>query len=104
VTPAPTIPPPSSLPTTTGYLFLPSAHAADQAQAVLVSQRADRERIHQEKVAAEKKLQDSLYVVDHFRLDLERLEKQLQDAERRIGETRAQMRANGLYPSSGIRM
>ena len=71
---------------------------------ILASQRADLERIHQEKVVAEKKMQELLCLVDHFRLDVKRAERQLLEAERRIGETRAHMRANGLTPSTGIRM
>jgi predicted nucleic acid-binding Zn-ribbon protein len=101
--PAAIILPPSSH-LATNYLYPPSADPASKAHTILASQRADLERIHQEKVAAEKKLQELLCLVDHFRLDVKQAERQFLEAERRIGETRARMRANGLTPSTGIRM
>jgi predicted nucleic acid-binding Zn-ribbon protein len=82
----------------------PTSDATAEAQAILASQRADRERIRQEKAAVEKKLQDSMCLVHHFTLDLERAERQLEEAEHRVGETRARMRANGLLTHTGYHM
>jgi hypothetical protein len=75
---------------------------AAQAQAILASDRLQRERRRQEKQDLEQKLQESVYLVRRFELDLQCAEVQLQEAERRVGETRARMRANGLLPFASV--
>jgi len=75
----------------------PVNQAFSHGQALLSAQRVERERLRVAKLEAEQKLRELIAMVEDLEEDVERADKRLRAAELRIGETRAHLRANGLF-------
>jgi hypothetical protein len=55
-----------------------------------------------DKLSAESRLRDTVRLVQFRQLEVDGAEKRLRSAERRVGETRAHLRASGLLARTSL--